>query len=1086
VNIYASSVVLALLASIDVLAQGTLSTVAGGTGFLDNIPATQARISGPQALAVDPQGNAYIGDGSRIRRIDAASGIISTVTAGSGAQNLAFGAGGKLVLTGGSGVLKLDPVSGALTTIAAAGGNSTSPFGFIGGLATDTAGNIFVTNPYNAQIYRIDANSGTVTTIAGVGMLGGGSPAQGDGGPATQAVLIQPSSITVDPSGNVYFVEQYWLRRIDGKSGIITTIAPNRANARSGDGGPYSKAAFVNITALATDSKGNLYVADQFYIRKIDWSSGMVFLIAGSGQQQYSKDGVPALQANLSSMYALAVDRGGNIWIADIGNARVFMIAASTNLIKTIAGTSAKGDGGPALGALINPIGLAADPQSNVYFLDQGIRRVDRATGVITTIVPPTALPSTLGNGVSTLALDANGNFYVSAQVTVQRIDRQTGSVTVVAGNGQGFYGDGGALGDGGPATQAEVTPSGVAIDRSGNLYIADYWNSRIRRVDAKTGTIDTIAGNGQLPFSGVLGPPLQTAIGSPTSIALAPNGEIFWTTIGWVLKVNSAGTVSAVAGNGGCGYSGDGGSALLATLCQPYAITFDETGNLLVSEQICRCVRRVDAQTGLIQTVAGNGGASNDGIPATQAALDPHAIAFSGGALFFVDSPLSSDLRIRTVTPPAPPPLPQPPNITGVVDAVDYRPSFSPGAIISIFGNYLGEQSPSYGQPGTNGLIPSNMGGDQVIVKGTPSPLLYTSAGQINTVMPFSLVPGTADVQVITSAGTARLEALPIRLTSLALFSGLVFNPDGTLNGATNPAPKGATLVLYGTGMGQTNPPLADGSIVQGPPFPMPVARFSASVVNGATQYPATIAYLGPLPGFVAGAVQANIQIPTTVPAGKASLSVNTSSQTTSSQTIYLLSDSPVLSGINPSPVPQSLGQGNSLTLTGQNLLGVTSFQFFLNGQPVNVMVEQFEICSSTSCVVFVNFNGIAGQYSVTVMNPSNQVSNTLTFSVLPNPPPTVTAVNSYPSSGPVLATKGLQFVNVFGTNFPAPLSVNIYYEGTKTATLNSSTLALQVFGPQFLDIDFDFQGKAGQYALQVTGANGSSGLFGFAVIAP
>ncbi len=967
-------IAICLIASGNVLAQGIISTVAGGTGFLDNIPATQARIAGPTALAVDSQGNAYIGDGSRIRKINAATGLISTVTSDTGANQLALGAGGTLLLVGNK-LLKLDPVSGVLTTVSATGG---------AGLATDSTGNIYLTDG-DTRIYRIDPTTGAITLIAGTGLPGDPTKPV-NGVPATQAYVGRPYAITVDPFGNIFFAEQYWLCRIDGKTGMITTIAPNLDFTISGDGGPYSKAVFRDISALATDRNGNLYIADSQYIREIVWSTGIVSTIAGSGQQQYSQDGVPALKANLSTISTLVVDAAGDIWIADAGNARVFEIAVSTGLIHTIAGTSANGDGGPALGAVINPIGLAADSQGDLFFWDQGIRRVDCASGTITTLFPEIAFPTNplFGNSRS-IALDASGNLYVSKETVVERVDSRSGTVTVVAGDGFGQYGEGGSLGDGGPATKAQVTPLGVAVDSSGNIYIADEWYSRIRRVDANTGVIQTIAGDGQQTFSGAPGPPLQTAIGVPLSIAIAPSGDVYWSTVGWVLKINAAGSLSIVAGNGGCGYSGDGGSALLANLCSPLAIAFDHAGNLFVSEGFCGCVRRVDAETGLIQTVAGTGsaGVSNDGILATQASLNPGSIVYSNGALFIGDGQIgSTDIRIRAVTPPAPPTLPQPPSITSFGDAVDYQSAFSPGAIVSIFGNYLGGQSPSSGQVGTNGRIPSNLAGVEVTFNGIPSPLLFVSAGQINTVVPFTISLGSPKGQVTTGAGIAALPQFGISSTSLTFFPGLVFNSDGTLNSAANPAPKGATLLMYGTGMGQTNPPLVDGSIVLNPPFPQPLAKFSAMVLSGTSSYSAAIAYLGPLPGFVAGAVQANIQVPPTVPAGKWDLAVY-GPTSASFQTIYLLSDPPVLTGISPSPVPHAAG--NYVAFTGQNLEDITSFNFLLNGKSVSVMQQQYQPCTSTSCTVFVNFAGVAGQYSLIVTNAANQVSNQFTFTVLP-----------------------------------------------------------------------------------------------------
>ena len=203
---------------------------------------------------------------------------------------------------------------------------------------------------------------------------------------------------------------------------------------------------------------------------------------------------------------------------------------------------------------------------------------------------------------------------------------------------------------------------------------------------------------------------------------------------------MNLAGNLSIAAGEGGgCVYAGDGGSALMAPMCAPYALAFDPAGDLFVTDGSCSCVRRLEAQSGILQTVAGTGvaGIGSDGIPATQSPLTPGAITIAGGSLYLVDALSASTSRIRAVTPPVPPALPQPPAITRILDAVNYQFDFSPGAIVTLYGNYLGPQAPLTGQIGTNGLLTSSLAGDQVTFNNIPAPLLYVSAGQINAVMP-------------------------------------------------------------------------------------------------------------------------------------------------------------------------------------------------------------------------------------------------------------------------------------------------------------------------------------------------------------
>lgn len=885
-----------LSAAIQLSAQGTISTIAGSINPLDNVPAIQTRLI-LISFALDQQGNAYLGDGSNLRVVNGQTGIISTL-APITAASLAVDPNGQLVVSsnGSVPILKVNPITNAQTTII--GTNSQlGANAFPSGIAVDGSGNIFVCDNDNGKIYKIDAKTNAVTTIAGTGLVGytGSSQAPGDGGPATAAGLIRPYLITVDTTGNIFFADQYWLRRIDVKTGIITTIATNAGsgNLSSGDGGPYSKAVFGNIAALTTDSQGNLYIGDGRFVREINWSTGLVNRIAGSGLTQYASDGVPALQANIRNVVGIAVDSLGNLWIADGGDERLLVVPSATGLIRTVAGTAENGDGGPAAGAILGyAVGLAASPQGDLYtdsYISPsggGIRRIDHITGKISTIAYSQGQPQ-LGNGESPIAIDSAGNVYVSEQAEVNRIDAVTGKVTVVAGNGGGVYG-GGPLGDEGLATNAHVTPAGVAFDSSGNLYIADYWNERIRRVDAITGIITTVAGNGQAQaFSGQTGQAAGIPIGVPTSIAVGPDGNIYWTTAGWVLRMNAAGNLTIAAGEGGgCVYAGDGGSALAAPLCNPGSLAFDNVGNLLITEDLCGCIRSVDSQTGIIQTIAGTGipsinnaGASVDGTPATKAALTPGAIAWAGGVLYSLDqfSIGDTDRRIRAVAPVVPPALPQPPSVTQVSDAAVYGTTFSPGAVIALFGNYLGAPTPMAGAI-TNGVVSNSAGGVQLTVNGTAAPLLYISAGQINAVIPYSTkTSATATAEVFTSVGTSSYSGLNIAKTSLALFNNVVFNPDGTLNSATNPAPKGATLVLYGTGIGPTSPTYQDGAIVtlQGPPYPSPVTPFGAVVSNNQTQYKASVVYLGPIPGFVAGAVQANIQIPSDVPPGSSTLKI-------------------------------------------------------------------------------------------------------------------------------------------------------------------------------------------------------------------
>src|SRR5205814_1665754 len=199
--------------------------------------------------------------------------------------------------------------------------------------------------------------------------------------------------------------------------------------------------------------------------------------------------------------------------------------------------------------------------------------------------------------------------------------------------------------GDGGPATVAELAgPSSVAVDAAGNLFIADNQNSRIRRVDAATQVITTVAGNGTAGFSGDGGPATAAELAGPAGVALDGAGNLFLAESSqWAERppanarvrqvAAGRGAITTVAGGGTCGFSGDGGPATAAGLFSPSGVALDGAGNLFIADSNSRRVRRVDASTGTITTVAGNGtfGFGGDGGPATAAQVDPTGVALDG-----------------------------------------------------------------------------------------------------------------------------------------------------------------------------------------------------------------------------------------------------------------------------------------------------------------------------------------------------------------------------------------------------------------------------------------------------------------------
>jgi sugar lactone lactonase YvrE len=333
---------------------------------------------------------------------------------------------------------------------------------------------------------------GVITSVAGNGTQG----YAGDSGPATGAELNYPIGVAFDASGNLYIAdaENNRVCKVD-RAGVITTVAGNGAPGYNGDPGPAIWAELNYPMGLAVDTAGNLYIADtqNNRVRKVD-RDGVITTVAGTGAQGYSSDG-PAVSAELNQPTDVAVDSAGNIYIADNQNFCIRRVDAD-GVITTVAGNGTQGyggDGGPATGAELDyPTGVAVDSFGALYITDarnNRIRKVDR-NGIITTVAGNGTQGYGGDGGLATsaelnypagMAFDASGDLYLTDEGNsrIRRVDAN-GVITTVAGNGTQGYG-----GDGGPATGAELNfPADLAFDASGNLYIADIKNNRIRKVE--------------------------------------------------------------------------------------------------------------------------------------------------------------------------------------------------------------------------------------------------------------------------------------------------------------------------------------------------------------------------------------------------------------------------------------------------------------------------------------------------------------------------------------------------------------------------------------------------------------------------
>ena len=491
--------------------------------------------------------------------------------------------------------------------------------------------------------------------------------------------------------------------------------------------------------------------------------------VAGGGDTNILGDGNLATNASLNQPTSAAFDALGNMYIADYANNRIRKVNKD-GVISTVVGTgdtNASGDGAPATSTGIHlPWGLAVDGAGKTYFVERSTHRV--------------------------------------------RMVDTLGIVHTVAGTGTpGFSGDGGT------ATGAQLNnPFNVALDSSGNLYIADTLNHRVRKVDT-SGKISTVAGTGQGSSSNLTGLATQVAIFSPYDVALDSAGNLYIAEGNRIHEVDLAGTIKTIAGNGNASSAGDGGLAINASFQTPQGLVVDGAGNVFVADTFNNRIRKIDT-AGIITTVAGGhiGGIGDGGLATNANVGAPVGVGLDGlGNLYIADT---SHGLVRVVKGIA---AVGGPTISEVLNGASLQPGISPNSWATIKGSNLSSVIDTWNKAVINGKLPESLDNVTVTVGSEPAYVYYVSSNQINFVVP-DVGFGPQQVVVSNSLGTSAAFTVTSAQLGPAFFpwpgnQAVATRQDftwavknGTFAGVTTIASKpGDVIILWGTGFGPTTP---------------------------------------------------------------------------------------------------------------------------------------------------------------------------------------------------------------------------------------------------------------------------------------
>ncbi len=593
----------------------------------DDGQAMSARLNKPSDIVLDSSGNLYIADSgdNRIRKV-ATDGTITTVV-GTGSIGATDGNGTNATLNDprglgidGSGNLYIADTGNHLirkfngTTVTKIAGNGTSGFSGDGAaaidcqlaspldVAIDAVNKIYIADTGNNRI-RVVTTDGNINTLAGTGASGfnGDGPIQ-----ATSLSLSSPSSVVLNTINGGLFVSDTGNNRVRfiAAGGIMYTLVGTSnlngtvAKGYDGDGtatqhslfSPYGIAYFIQ-GADASTAKVVFLDADNNRLRMLNLSTSMLTTLISDGSAGFSGDNGSATSAKLNAPLGVAVDSSGSVYLADSSNHVIRKITGGT--ITTIAGTpgvsGSSGEGVLATTATLNkPTGIAIDANGTIYFSDTGNNMIRKITGgIISTALTSAPLPSSSPNPPQValnapqgLSFDSLGTLYIADTGNHRIVRFITGlAASTVVGTGEL-----GVSGDNGAATSARLNfPQDVATDpTSGNIYIADTGNHRVRFVNWSTGKISTVVSTGLVrpDFSGDGGLALTARLDTPVAVTVDSGGALYISDRGnnRIRRV-VGGIINTIIGSGAFGFSGDGGNALLASMRFPNGLAITSTG---------------------------------------------------------------------------------------------------------------------------------------------------------------------------------------------------------------------------------------------------------------------------------------------------------------------------------------------------------------------------------------------------------------------------------------------------------------------------------------------------------------------------